>query len=223
MRMVRTAVTAFAVLAFVPGVLRAQADSMSARNFNDSWFWGVNGGVMMFNAGADQNVQVTAPSVGAEWLITRTRFALRLTIQQAFFEEQSAIFDPTVQGAVRPVDVKNWRRYAAELYFIPKAYGSMRPYMGLGLAINALQEAVPRGSFASPESMDSVFTTVDQFSTRASAVALLGTQWNIGRSAIFFQGSAMPTRNNFLMSRSHYTYVLEGGIRYNFGSAIEKF
>jgi hypothetical protein len=40
---------------------------------------------------------------------------------------------------------------------------------------------------------------------------------------LFLQASSMPTRNNFLFSRSSYTFVVEAGLRYNFGSAIEKF
>jgi hypothetical protein len=222
MRMVRTAAKALAGIALVPALLSAQSDE-SAKYFNDSWFWGINGGTMMFTAGADRDVQVMAPAVGAEWLITRTRIALRLAIQQAFFEEQAAVFDPTVNGAARPVDVSDWRRYAAEMLFFPKAYGNLRPYAGLGLALNVLQNATPMGSFASEQSLDSVFTQVHESSSRASAVFSAGVQAGLGRSALFVQGSAMPTRNNFLFSRANYTFVVEAGLRYNFGSAIEKF
>lgn len=225
MRMVRTAAKAVAALTLVPGLLVAQADTAASTtsNFNDSWFWGVNGGVMMFTAGVNQNVQVTAPAIGGEWLITRTRMALRVSIQQAFFDEQAVIFDPSAPNSMRPVDIEDWRRYSAEIHFIPKVFGSMRPYLGLGLALNVLQETIPGGSFTSPEQADTVFSAVSEFGTRASAVFLAGTQWNVGRSGVFFQASAMPTRHRFLFSRSHYSFVLEGGIRYNFGSAIEKF
>lgn len=225
MRMVRTAAKAVAALTLVPGLLVAQADTAASTtsNFNDSWFWGVNGGVMMFTAGVNQGTQVAAPTIGGEWLITRTRIGLRVSIQQAFFEEQAVIFDPSAPNAMRPVDIENWRRYSAEIQFYPAVYGSMRPYLGLGLALNVLQEAIPGGTFNSPEQQDTIFTAVQEFGSRAAAVFTAGTQWNVGRSGIFFQASAMPTRNRFLFSRSHYSFVLEGGIRYNFGSAIEKF
>jgi hypothetical protein len=222
MRMVPTAAKALAGIALVPGLLAAQADE-SAKYFNDSWFWGIHGGAMLFTAGADQDVKVTAPTVGGEWLITRTRIALRLSVQQAFFDEQTAVFDPTVAGAARPVDVSDWRRYAAEIYFVPKVFGMLRPYGGLGIALNVLQNATPSGSFTSEESLEEVFTQVDESSSRASAVFTAGLQAGIGRSALFVQGSAMPTRNNFLFARSAYTFVVEAGLRYNFASAIEKF
>jgi hypothetical protein len=51
----------------------------------------------------------------------------------------------------------------------------------------------------------------------------LGTQVRVGRSGVFVQASAMPTRNQFLLNRSNYTIGLEAGIRYTVGSAIERF
>lgn len=223
MRMVRTAAKALAGLAFIPGLLAAQADA-SGKDFKDSWFWGIHGGAMMFSAGTGvKATNVTAPSIGGEWLITRTTVGLRVSLQQAFFEDQAGVFDPSVAGAVRPVEVKDWRRYSAELLVFPKAYGSLRPYGGLGLALNVLQNATPTGSFTSEEQLNQVFTQVDESSSRASVVLTAGIQAGFGRSALFAQGSAMPTRNAFLLNRSAYTLVLEAGLRVNFGSAIEKF
>lgn len=221
MRFVRTA-AAVAGLVLVPSLAFAQANG-SAATVRDSWYWGITGGAMMFNAGYDQDVKVTAPSVGGEWFITRSRFALRVSVQQAFFDKQAAVYDPTVSGAARPVDVKDWRRYAVEVYAMPSGDRFLTPYAGLGVALNVIQNASPVGSFVSEESLESVFLTVDEFSTRASLVAAAGAQASFGRSALFFQASAMPTRNAFLLNRSQYTLQLEGGIRYSFGSAIEKF
>lgn len=221
MRMVRTA-AALAGLTLLPSLLHAQSNG-SSNGMKDSWFWGIHGGAMLFNAGFDEDVMVTAPTVGGEWLITRTNIALRISVQQAFFEEQSAVFDPTVAGAARPVDVKDWRRYAAEMYFMPSGDRGLVPYAGFGVALNVLQSATPAGSFTSPESLDSVFTLVDEFSSRASLVFTLGTQARIGRSGVFIQANAMPTKNQWLLNRSNFTIGLEAGVRYNIGSAIERF
>jgi hypothetical protein len=70
--------------------------------------------------------------------------------------------------------------------------------------------------------MDSVLTTVNDFSSRASVVFTAGTQWNLSKAGLFLQGSAMPTRNGFLLNRSAYTFMAQAGLRYNFGSAIDK-
>lgn len=222
MRMVRTVAATFAGLVFVPSLAFAQANGSAAPS-RDSWYWGINGGAMMFNAGFNEEQSVTAPSVGGEWLIMRQRFALRISVQQAFFEKQAAIYDPTVAGASRPVDVKDWRRYAVEVYAMPSGDRAILPYAGGGIALNVLQNSTPVGSFVSQESLEQVYTDVDEFSTRASLVAAAGFQLNFGRSALFAQASAMPTRNSFLLNRSSYTMVFEGGIRYAFGSSIEKF
>jgi hypothetical protein len=221
MRMVRTAV-ALAGLVIVPSVAFAQTNGTAA-TVRDSWYWGVNGGAMFFNAGYDQDLKVTAPSVGGEWFITRSRFALRISVAQAFFDEQAAVYDPTVTGAARPVDVKDWRRYAVEVYAMPGSDKFLTPYAGVGVALNVIQNASPVGSFVSEESLENVFLTVDEFSSRASLVFAAGAQASFGRSALFVQGNAMPTRNAFLLNRSQYTLSLEAGIRYSFGSAIEKF
>jgi hypothetical protein len=223
MRLVRTVAATFAGMMLVPAVAFAQATNNSAAPVRDAWYWGINGGAMLFNAGYDSEQSVAAPTVGGEWFIMRQRFALRVSIQQAFFDEQTAIYDPTVSSASRPVDVKNWRRYAVEVYAMPQGDRFIVPYAGAGVALNVLQSATPVGSFVSQESLEEVFLTVDDFSSRASLVGSAGAQFNFGRSALFLQASAMPTRNSFLLNRSSYTAVLEGGVRYSFGSAIEKF
>jgi hypothetical protein len=222
MRMVRTVAATFAGMMLVPAIAFAQANTQAAPA-RDAWYWGINGGAMMFNAGYDSEQSIVAPSVGGEWLIMRQRFALRIAIQQAFFEEQSAVYDPTVAGAARPVDVKDWRRYAVEVYAMPQGDRFLLPYAGVGVALNVLQNATPQGSFVSQESLDQVYTDVDEFSSRASLVGTLGAQANFGRSAVFVQASGMPTRNAFLFNRSAYTLAFEAGIRYSFGSSIEKF
>jgi hypothetical protein len=223
MRMVRTVASTFAGLMFVPAVAFAQANTAAPAPARDAWYWGINGGAMMFNAGYDSEKAVTAPSVGAEWFIMRQRFALRVSVQQAFFEEETGVYDPTVIGAARPVDVKDWRRYAVEVFAMPSGDRFFLPYAGGGVALNVLQNATPRGSFVSEESLDQVYGDVDEFSSRASLIAAVGAQFNFGRSALFVQAAAMPTRNYFLLNRSNYTAVLEAGLRYTFGSSIEKF
>lgn len=227
MRMARMAAKAVVGMVLIPGLALAQASGSagsagSANKFNDSWFWGINGGAMFLTAGFDQSTKVTAPSVGGEWLITRTHIGLRIAVDQSFFDEQTGIGDPSAPGGVRQVAVKDWRRYAGEMYFFTSTTSSLRPYAGLGLALNVLQNSAPTGTYNSQGSMDSTFTAVNEFSSKVSAVFTAGGQYSLGRSALFLQGSAMPTKNNFLMNRSSYTFMVQGGLRYNVGSAIEK-
>lgn len=219
MRIVRTVARAVAVTAFVPTLALAQAQSGNA--FNDSWFWGVKGGASMFTV-ADGAGRKTAPTVGGEWLITRTRMALNISVEQTFFDDRTGVYDPTVAGSVRPVDVSDWRRYQASVYFFPKHYDNFHPYAGVGFAINVIQNASPEGQFTSQTSQDAVFQQVSDYSSRGSLVFTGGAQYAVGRASIFGQFNAMPTRDRFLVSGAGYTFGFEGGVRYNIGSAIEK-
>src|SRR5512134_4144294 len=71
MRMVRTVAATFAGMMLVPAVAFAQANTQAAAPARDAWYWGINGGAMMFNAGYNSEESVVAPSVGGEWLIMR--------------------------------------------------------------------------------------------------------------------------------------------------------
>jgi len=219
MRIVRSVVRVVAGAAFIPAVVLAQKPA--DRTFNDSWFWGVKGGATMFTV-AEGAGQKTAPSVGAEWLITRTKIALNISIEQSFFDDKAGVYDPTVNGSFRPVDISDWRRYQASIFFFPVAYNNLHPYAGLGLAINVIQNASPEGQFTSQDAQDAVFQQVSAYSSRASAVFTGGAQYAVGRASLFGQVQVMPTRDRFLVSGVGYTFGFEGGIRYNIGSAIEK-
>lgn len=216
---IRTVAKALAFTALVPALGHAQGPA--SRSFADSWFWGAKGGATTFKV-ANGAAQKTAPSVGAEWLITRTKVALNLSVEQAFFDEQTGVYDPTAAGSFRPVDISDWRRYQASMYFYPVAYNNLRPYAGMGIAINVIQNATPQGQFTSQDAQDNVFQQVSDYSSRASVVFTGGAQLAVGRAALFGQVNTMPTRSRFLISGSGYTFMFEGGVRWNVGSAIER-
>ncbi|GMV08853.1 MAG TPA: hypothetical protein PKC83_03850 [Gemmatimonadaceae bacterium] len=222
MRIARTFRLALAAATVIPTMAIAQA-SNAPRTFNDSWFWGIKGGSTMFTTGADGNSKVTAPSVGGEWLITRTHIGLYLSMDQSFFDETAGVFDASSVGSVRPVSISDLRRYSAAVYFFPFKTTTVRPYAGLGLAINVIQNAEPQGTYGSVEAQDSVFAAVDEQSSRVSSVFTLGAQAQIvDRVSFFAQASTMPTRRNFLINGAANTYVLEAGLRFNLLGAIDK-
>ncbi len=222
MRIVRTFRLALAVAAVVPALAGAQATSNARLGFDDSWFWGIRGGSTMFTTGAGGDSKVSAPTIGAEWLITRTRIAAYLAVEQAFFDNTAAVFDPSAAGSARPVDISDLRSYNAGVYFYPVRYGNLRPYAGLGLAINVIQNAEPRGTYTSEESQLAVFESVDEQSSRVSAVLTAGAQYQVGRASLFGQVATMPTRRNFLINGAANTFVLQGGVRFNLLGAIER-
>ncbi len=222
MRIVRTFRLALALAAVVPALATAQSASNARLGFDDSWFWGIRGGSTMFTTGANGETKVSAPTVGAEWLITRSRVAAYVAVEQAFFDNTAAVFDASAAGSLRPVDISDLRSYNAGIYLFPVRYGNLRPYAGIGLAINVIQNAEPRGTYTSEESQLAVFESVDEQSSRVSAVLTAGAQYQVGRASIFGQVASMPTRRNFLINGAANTFVLQGGVRFNLLGAIEK-
>src|SRR4051812_44780006 len=119
---------------FVAGVIAAvalptAAHAQRVRDFEDSWFWGVKGGVSTFSKSYDNNG--TAATYGLEWLITRTRGALYISADQADVDAVGAVFDPEAAGSVRDVEVNKLRRVGFAALAFPKRFGRFRPYGGL--------------------------------------------------------------------------------------------
>jgi hypothetical protein len=216
MRTIRTVAAGLACTALLPAVALAQ----NGRLFEDAWFWGAKGGVSLLKANAGN---VTAPLVGAEWLITRSRTGLYVSIDQSFFDTRGSVYDPTVAGAARAVDISDMRRYSIALMGFPKRYGVFRPYIGAGFAVNVLQTTTPNGTFASAGAMDTLLARVDDQGSRSSVMFMGGVQAQYSRFSLFAQGTLMPTRRRFLINGSANTTVIEGGIRYNLTGAREKF
>ena len=219
MRTIRTLTAGLACAALLPAIVAAQSVPQKARSFTDSWYWGAKGGISMFGAAAED---ISAPTVGGEWMITRTKIAMYVSVEQSFFDTQGGVFDPTSAGSMRIVDIKDSRRYNVQLFAFPKQFGALRPYAGLGYALIMIRDARPEGTFTSPASQDSVFTNVDDQSSRTTPVLTLGTQLDFSRAALFVQASTMATRNRFLINGKANTYLLEAGLRYNLVDAIEK-
>lgn len=215
MRSLRTLAAGLLCTALLPAVAAAQRGPA----YQNSWYWGAKGGVALMESLSEN---ISAPTAGVDWLITRERVALNLSFEQAFFETTTGILDPSVNGSVRPVDVRDLRRYQVSLFAMPKAWGNLLPYFGAGVAINTLRESNPQGTFTSPGSQDTVYTFVNDQSSRASFVATLGAQYNLRLVSLFAQAAVMPTRSNFLINGAANTYLIEAGLRYNLAGAVEK-
>ena len=219
MRTIRTLTAGLACAVLLPAITAAQSVPQKARSFTDSWYWGAKGGVSMFGSAAED---ISAPTVGGEWMITRTKIAMYASVEQSFFDTQGVVYDPTSTGSVRIVDVKDSRRYNLQLFAFPKQFGSFRPYAGLGFSLLMIRDAQPEGTFSTSASQDSVYSRVDDRSSRTSPAFTLGGQYDFSRAALFAQATTMSTRNRFLINGKANTYLLEAGLRYNLVEAIEK-
>lgn len=197
-----------AMIALAPRVSAAQ----EGRLFKDSWFFGAKAGNMTYWTTTTAHGQ--APLLGGETLITRSRGGLYLSLDQAFFTGTTAVINSA--GAQQIVDIKDNRRATIAAMIFPKAFGWIRPYGGVGFALNFLQQASARGG-ADPTTQQ----IIDDQKTASSPMFMIGTQLQLLRFSVFGQASYMPAQNSFLLNNNE-TYFIEAGIRYNIGTSIER-
>lgn len=215
MRTVRWMTSGLALVALLPAVGAAQ----SSRLFKDSWFWGAKFGVMSYSTAAQKNS--TAAAIGGEWLITRSRGALYVAGEQAFFTGMSAVQDNGTASAAYRVAIKDMRRYTAAALAFPVVWGGIRPYAGVGFSLNMIQHAALADPVPDTTQESVVNQRIHDQMDRVSFITMAGVQMQYRRVSLFGQVTLMPAKENFLLN-GRSTYMLEGGVRYNFGTSIEK-
>lgn len=215
MRTVRWLTSGLALAALVPSLGAAQQSS--SRLFENSWFWGVKGGVMSFSTEADGNT--AAPLVGVEWLITRTHGALYISGEQSFFKATSSVNDRF--GQEYRVAIRDMRRYTAAALAFPWTWGTVRPYGGVGFSLNNIQRTSLIDTPSTDTSIVDVAVQLDRQKDRVSFITMAGIQGQYQRVSLFGQVTYMPAKADFLLN-GRSTYILEAGIRYNFGSSKER-
>lgn len=213
MRMTRLFFAGFVAAALVPATVSAQR----LRDFEDSWFWGAKVGVSTYSAAYDRNG--TAPTFGAEWLITRTHGGLYVSFDQANIDATSAIFDPTADGSMREVQVAHLRRVGFAAVAFPRQFGRVRPYAGVGLTIDLIGKAYPVLSNDESSVDDAVYQRINDRKSQAAVLGMGGVQVQFDRAAMFGQASLIPANKKFLLSDA--LGFFEAGVRYNIGGARE--
>ncbi|HJU67098.1 MAG TPA: hypothetical protein VJ650_02550 [Gemmatimonadaceae bacterium] len=209
MRTVRWLATAIAFAALTPAVASAQ----EGRLFKDAWFWGAKAGVMSFSNGFDRHA---APLVGIEWLITRTKGGLYISGEQLWFDEQTALVDNNGNGFT--VDMKNMKRVTVSALAFPVSYGTLRPYAGVGFAVNWISNAMVVEPFQDQTQQHDIWGQIDDRRDQATFLLMGGVQAQYRRFSVFGQAVLQPRSSGFLLG-GKAAYVLEGGIRLNLGSS----
>lgn len=204
------AISAVAAGAVIPSTVAAQ---QAEARFNDSWFWGVRGGGMSVQTNVQDEF---APTAGLEWLITRQRMGLQIAIGQGFFDDVAVVIADDL-GSPRDVRISDYRYASASLMAFPVQWGGLRPYAGLGLALNLIRRA-------DTQSLDeSTAQLVEEFRSTISPVLTLGAQAQVRNVAFFAEGAVLPTKREFLLSGNEAVFTVNAGLRFNLGSAIDPF
>jgi hypothetical protein len=229
-------VRALAVVALVALSARA-AMAQPTRHFKDSWFWGIKGGALGYQIQSDMVPNnpferfwggPVAPLAGLDWLITRTNGGLYVSYDQSFFEhfvlvnDSAGPLDFTPGG--RQVVLKDLRRFTMAGMLFPMQSYFMHPYVGFGATLSYIGKATPQGTYTNPARQQPLVEgTIAQFRSVALPVFMIGTQFRLLKFSTFGQATAIPaSRSFFLFTGSGWRVTLEGGIRFNVGTSIER-
>lgn len=194
------------------------AVAAARQGWADSWFWGARAGVLRF--GTNTAGMVAAPTVGADWLVTRSRTALLLGADQAFYDRTAGLATGAVGEPVLPVRIRDARRYSATVLASPVAGRRVRPYAGVGMALEVIGQAQPVGTGA--DATDPRQAQVDEAASRIALHLLGGAQAQWGRWAGFAQASLTPARTRGTLWNRGQSATLQLGVRLNAAPSVDR-
>ncbi|MEA2762166.1 MAG: hypothetical protein QOD47_1450 [Gemmatimonadaceae bacterium] len=209
---------AVAVALVATVVVSAGASAQEVRNFDNSWFWGFKSGVNTFSAPGHGNTSTV--DLGVDWLITRTKGGLYVSGDQSIFKRDVDVFDPASRTAQRTVQVSDLRRISFAALAFPKHFGGITPYGGIGYTIAVLGDARVYLDSANTFPNNAFLDKVDQARSRGAVFGMGGVQIQTRRAAIFAQETILPSNSEFLFPS--VLSFFEFGVRYNFGSSIDR-
>jgi hypothetical protein len=199
-------------------VVSAAAQAQAIRDFDNSWFWGAKAGINTFGAAGHGNG--TAPNLGIDWLITRSKGGLYVSGDQAIFNHDVDLADPGSTTGTRTVRVDDMRRLSFAALAFPKHFGGITPYAGVGYMIAVLGDARIRLDSLNAFPSNSFIDKVETARSRSAVLGMLGVQIQTRRAAVFAQETMLPANSQFLLNS--VLAFFEFGVRYNFGSSIDR-
>ncbi len=199
-------------------VVSASANAQGMRNFDNSWFWGFKSGINTFSAPGRGNTSTV--DLGIDWLITRTKGGLYVSGNQSIFERDIDVSDPTARRNQRTVRVNDMRRISFAALAFPKHFGGITPYGGIGYTIAVLGDARVFVDSADTFPNNAFLDGVESRRSRGAVFGMGGVQIQTKRAAIFAQETMLPSNSRFLFSS--VLSFFEFGVRYNFGSSIDR-
>lgn len=199
-------------------VVSASANGQVMRNFDNSWFWGFKSGINTFSAPGHGNTSTV--DLGVDWLITRTKGGLYVSGNQSIFERDVQVVDPASNTGERTVRVNDLRRITFAGLAFPKHFGAITPYGGIGYTIAVLGDARIFVDSTNTFPDNAFIDAVESRRSRGAVLGMAGVQIQTKRAVIFAQETLLPSNANFLFSS--VLSFFEFGIRYNFGSSIDR-
>ena len=225
-RLVALSLAAIGAAGLMPSVGAAQS---ATQGFSDSWYWGAYGGYTSFaTAFGAGNMHTNAPTIGADWMLTRTKFALNIFADQSYFSTSSSIASPTGPAPLA-VDINDMRRLGFALMIFTPEYRSFKPYVGVGYSFNFINSAALKtcsgcNTFPTQAAADSNNKAIVNARVMGKAFGNVGLMYVYKRFAPFAQFTVMPTqgKSDWYLNGTGFTTIWALGLRYNFGTSIEK-
>jgi hypothetical protein len=214
MQKLRSVVVALVATMVVSAIAQAQV----VRDFDNSWFWGAKAGINTF--GAQGHGNGTAPNIGIDWLITRSKGGLYVSGDQSIFSHDVDVSDPSATTGQRTVLVNDMRRLTFAALAFPKHFGGITPYAGVGYMIAVLGDARIKLDSLNAFPSNSFIDNVESSRSRGAVLGMLGVQVQTRRAAVFAQETMLPANTSFLLNG--ILSFFEFGVRYNFGSSIDQ-
>jgi hypothetical protein len=219
MRTIRALMAATAVVVALPTIAAAQ----QGRGFKDSWFWGLKaGGFTMADSGQKY---IQAPTVGVDWMITRTHGGLYVSGSETFFSQHSFVpRDPvSPDSGFRPVTLKNLRQLQMMVLGFPGDHLRLHPYVGAGFTLGEVASAEPDGPFSSTDQIAFAQQTIQDRKVAFSPMFMGGVQYRLHFASVFGQVALSPTNSSFILYNGRpWNIGYEFGLRYNFGTSIDR-
>lgn len=220
--------TSFAALLAQPST------AQEGRPFHDAWFWGVKGGILNYSSDATPvnnapccvgTDNAGAPMVGIDWLITRTKGGLYVSVDQAFFTTSAFYRRPFVAGDPY-LTLKNVRRISALAMGFPMQTPTVHPYVGIGASVNQIGDLQLQGSITNPALAAAAADSIQSKRVAISPVFMAGVQQRLPGFSVFAQGTGTFLSHDYYLRNAEpkrqLQWSIEGGIRYNIGSSIDR-
>jgi hypothetical protein len=219
MRTLRGLAIGIVALALLPQVGSAQL----GRRFENAWFWGAKGGMLVYSTVNVSNQM--APVFGAEWVITRRRGGLYVSVDHAIMTETGQYLnaDMLPDTSIADMELKDVRRYNLAAMVFPDIGRWVRPYVALGASLTQVARATNRATYSSTAEEASTEGLISDYKATLSPISIAGVQLRLPLASVFAQATAMATPQRFFLRGGNtFTYSLEAGLRYNIGSSIER-
>lgn len=210
--------TSFSALLAVPGA------AQDGRPFHDAWFWGAKGGLLNYSSSAGTD-EAVAPLVGVDWLITRTRGGLYVSGDQSLFTTTGFLTDDPVPGD--PIaELKNVRRLSMIGMVFPAQRPMTHPYIGLGASVYQVGDARLLSTFSIPSLYARAADSIQSKKVTIAPMLVAGVQQRLPGFSVFAQYTGTWLQRGYFLRaaspRRFITHSIEGGIRYNVGSSIDR-